>query len=145
MPSIETSSPSSTTADAIVTAGLHAHLDTIWEEAGRVDVSVYLRDDDGAVIGGIIGRVAWRWLYVQRLWVDAAHRGRGHGAAILDAAEQFAIARGCIGSHLDTFGEEALPFYRRRGYTVWGTLEGFPPGGRQHALKKELSSPADGA
>lgn len=142
MPTIETASPPDAAADAVVTAGLHDHLRPIWGEAERSDVSVYLRDDEGAVIGGLIGRIAWRWLYIQRFWVAEFYRGRGLGAQLLDAAESFAIARGCIGSHLDTFGDEALPFYRARGYQIWGTLEGFPPDGRQHYLSKHLA-PSD--
>lgn len=124
----------------MITAGLHDHLRPLWGDGNRSDLSIYLKDDDGRVIGGLIGRIAWRWLYVQRFWVDSAHRGQGLGASVLDAAEAHAISCGCVGSHLDTFGEEALPFYRGRGYEVWGTLEGFPLGGRQHYLRKMLPS-----
>lgn len=143
MPTITVSSPPDPVADAAVTAGLHGYLAPLWGDAERCDVSVYARDDAGTVVGGLIGRIAWRWLYVQRLWVDAAHRGAGHGAALLDAAEDFARERGCVAVHLDTFGEEAIPFYTRQGYAVWGTLEGFPPGGRQHYLRKAIA-PGEG-
>ena len=102
------------------------------------DVSVYLRDDDGAVVGGIVARIAWGWLYVERLWVDAAHRRRGHGARLLEAAEAHALERGCQGVHLDTFGDDALAFYRRCRYEVWATFDGRPPGGWQHFLRKRL-------
>ena len=138
MPAIELTTAPDVSADAVITAGLMAHLEPRWGDRGSEPVSAYLRDDGGALIGGLIGGVAWRWLYIQRLWVDAAHRSHGHGAALLAAAEEFARSRGCCGVHLDTFGEERLPFYEKAGYSVWGTLEGFPPGGRHHHLRKLL-------
>ena len=138
MPTISLHSPPDAAADAVVTDGLGAHLTPAWGAAGRTDVSVYLRDGAGLVVGGLIGRLAWSWLYVGRFWVDAGHRGRGHGAALLAVVEAFAVERGCRDAHLDTFGDAALPFYRRHGYEVWGTLEGLPPGGRKHHLRKSL-------
>jgi hypothetical protein len=39
---------------------------------------------------------------------------------------------------LDTFEFQALPFYERRGYRVFGTLDGFPPGYRRFYLQKSL-------
>lgn len=139
MPTIAIASPPDAAADAVVTDGLRAHLRQTWGDAGRRDVSVYLRDDDGDVIGGIVARIAWRWLYVERLWIHLAHRGFGHGSRLLQAAEAHAVESGCLGIHLDTFGDEALGFYRARRYEVWGSLDGMPPGGRQHFLRKSLS------
>lgn len=48
------------------------------------------------------------------------------------------MASGGIALHLDTGGDESFPFYERHGYEVFGTLEGFPPGIRQHFLRKPL-------
>ena len=138
MPTISIASPPDPSADAVVTNGLRAHLLPVWGDPERRDVSVYLRDDNGDLVGGIVARIAWRWLYVERLWIDAAHRGRGHGTRLLEAAEAHAADHGCRGVHLDTFGDEALAFYRRCHYEVWGTLEGLPPGGQQHFLRKRL-------
>ena len=138
VPSLTRALPPDPETDAAVTEGLRAHLRPAWGDARRVDVSWYLRDDEGQVVGGMIGHVAWGWLYLERVWVDAGWRGQGHGAALLRAAEAFAAESGCAGLHLDTFGDEAVGFYRRQGFEVWGTLEGLPPGGRKHALRKVL-------
>lgn len=128
--------PPDAAVDAAVTEGLRSYLRPAWGASRRTDVSWYVHDDDGRLIGGAVGHVAWEWLYLDRVWVDAAWRGRGHGAALLGAAEAWARESGCAGIHLDTFGDEALGFYRHLGYQVWGTLEGLPPGGRKHALRK---------
>jgi GNAT superfamily N-acetyltransferase len=101
-------------------------------------VHIFLRDDDDHVVGGLLGHIRWRWLYVAKLWVNDRVRGAGHGSALLAAAEELARGRGCIGVHLDTFEYQARPFYEKLGYTVFGTLDGYPPGYRQFHLAKTL-------
>ena len=104
-------------------------------------IGFFLRDEEGTLCGGLTGNLRWEWLYVEILWVREDLRGRGHGSRMLEGAEEFASASGGIAVHLDTGGESALAFYEHRGYEVFGTLEGFPPGARQHFLRKWLRSP----
>lgn len=136
--SVTAASPADREVEAQVTAGLRAHLDPQWGDSGRRPITFAARDDAGRLLGGIVASIAWGWLYVDRLWVDDAHRRRGHGRRLLVAAEAYAREHGCAGVHLDTFGDDALPFYLQLGYEVWGTLDGLPPGGCKHALKKRL-------
>jgi GNAT superfamily N-acetyltransferase len=82
---------------------------------------------------------------VAKLWVAAEARGAGHGSALLAAAEAEAWARGCLGVHLDTFEYQALPFYQRHGYELFGTLDGYPPGYRQFYVRKLRPGGARGA
>jgi GNAT superfamily N-acetyltransferase len=98
------------------------------------------RDADGNVVGGILGRMRWRWLYIAKLWVDEGARGQGIGKRLMAAAEDLARSRGCTDVSLDTFDFQARPFYEKLGYEVFGTLEGFPPGSRQYYLRKRLTS-----
>jgi GNAT superfamily N-acetyltransferase len=102
-------------------------------------VAVFARDDDGSVVGGLIGEIRWGWLYVAKLWVHEAHRGRGLGKQLLETAEAHARDAGCIASRLDTFDFQARPFYEGLGYRLFGQLEGYPPGGRAFYLWKPLS------
>ena len=101
-------------------------------------VRFVLRDDKGAVLGGLIGVIRWKWLYVSKLWVSDAARGKGYGTKLLAAAEKRARERGCTDVSLDTFEFQARPFYERQGYKLFGTLEGYPPGYRQFYLTKRL-------
>jgi GNAT superfamily N-acetyltransferase len=64
--------------------------------------------------------------------------GRGIGTALREHAEERARERGCRGAHLDTFEYQALPFYQKLGYELFGTLDDFPPGYRQFYLRKRL-------
>src|SRR3954465_15305037 len=74
-------------------------------------VQIFLRDDAGHVVGGLLGHIRWRWLYVAKLWIADEHRSAGYGAALMAAAESHAHARGCLGAYLDTFEYQARPFY----------------------------------
>ena len=106
--------------------------------SNRRRLGVFLRGPDGRIVGGLVGDTAWQWLYVDALWIDEPLRNQGHGRAMLRAAEERARARGCRNVYLDTFDFQALPFYRKEGYEVYGTQEDFPPGHRRYYLRKEL-------
>jgi predicted GNAT family N-acyltransferase len=72
-----------------------------------------------------------------RLCVRASARGRGIGAALLEAAEREARAAGAIriGMHAQT---DALPLYERAGYTPYG--ERFDEEGIEHVgMEKQLT------
>jgi GNAT superfamily N-acetyltransferase/uncharacterized damage-inducible protein DinB len=123
---------------AVVNAGLRAFNVARIGEPAEEPVHVFVRDATGVVAGGLLGHIRWRWLYVAKLWLAEDFRGAGLGTAMLEAAEGHARERGCIGVFLDTFEYQARPFYEKRGYAVFGTLDGYPPGYRQHHLAKRL-------
>jgi ribosomal protein S18 acetylase RimI-like enzyme len=56
----------------------------------------------------------------------------------MDAVEEDARRRGCVGAHVETTDYQALPFYEKRGYAVFGVLEGYPVGSRSYYLRKVL-------
>ena len=100
--------------------------------------TILLRDPGGEVVGGLLAEVYWGWLHVDALWVTDSLRGRGYGAKLMTTAEQEAVARGCNSAFLDTFSFQALPFYERLGYEVFGELVDFPPGHGRYFLRKSL-------
>ena len=95
--------------------------------------------ESAAVIGGLWGRTSWSFLYVELLYVPDLLRGQGFGSRLLRQAEEEALRRGCTGAWLDTFSFQAPDFYRRRGYTVFGAIEDYPPGHRRYFLRKSLT------
>ena len=90
----------------------------------------------GEIVGGLLGHTNWNWLFVRQLWVADAFRSTGTGSRLMHAAEAEAVARGCAHAHLDTFEFQALPFYRKLGYEVFGELQDYPPGFRRFFLQK---------
>jgi GNAT superfamily N-acetyltransferase len=101
-------------------------------------VRFVVRGDDGSVLGGLIGEIRWNWMYVSKLWVSDAARGKGFGTKLMQAAEDLARQRGCTDVSLDTFEFQAKPFYDKLGYRLFGTLHGYPPGYKQFYLTKHL-------
>jgi ribosomal protein S18 acetylase RimI-like enzyme len=81
----------------------------------------------GAVIGYAI--VTWgfdleyggRDSYLTELWIDPAHRGKGHGKAALSLVEDFARQHGAGALHLAVRADNlaATRLYERNGYTDW--------------------------
>jgi GNAT superfamily N-acetyltransferase len=101
-------------------------------------VSIFLRDANDEVLGGVLGEIWAQWLFVSHLWVAAPLRGHGYGHKLLRAAEDYATERGCRNAYLTTFSFQARPFYEKLGYEVFAELEDFPPGHKHYFLKKRL-------
>ena len=92
--------------------------------------------------GSKILRLNWGgWLGVRWLWVAGSWRGRGQGTRLLAAAEAMALEHGATAATLETHNSDALAFYKRRGFSVFGTLEDFPPGHAKYFLRKALAGP----
>ena len=101
-------------------------------------LGIFVRDPDGRILGGLLGDTYWGWLYVSILWIDERLRGQGYGEKLLAAAEQEAIRRSCKHAHLETMSFQALPFYEKHGYTVFGVLEDLPEGHQKYYMHKKL-------
>jgi GNAT superfamily N-acetyltransferase len=100
------------------------------------DLWVIARDSGGNVSGGLKGRTFYSWLFIDWLWVSSAARGDGIGGQLLNAAEEAARRRGCLGAYVDTFSFQAPDFYRQKGYEEFGRIDGLPPGHSCIWLKK---------
>lgn len=107
--------------------------------AGAGDLTVIARHD-GENVGGLVGLTHWNWLHIRLFWIAEPFRRQGVGTRLLRAAEDEARLRGCEHAHLDTFSFQALPFYQKHGYTVFGQLEDYPPGHRRFFLQKMLTT-----
>ena len=53
-------------------------------------------------------------------------------------AEDIAVGRGCTGVWLDTFAFQALGFYGKLGYSIFGELKDHPRGVTQYWLQKRF-------
>ena len=101
------------------------------------NVAVIAGDETGTVIGGIHGEIFYNWLHVHTFWVDETWRGQKIGTRLLFQIEEVALVKECHGSHLETIGFQALEFYLKNGYEVFGQLNNKPKGNIWYYLKKE--------
>lgn len=95
-------------------------------------------DDNGNIIGGILGGTYWGWMYIDILWVQEDCRHKGIGSKLLTEAEKEAVRRGCHHVHLDTMSWQAPEFYKKNGYEVIGVLPDIPSGNQKYLLMKAL-------
>ena len=102
-------------------------------------IGFFLKNREGEWLGGLLGDAWGGWLNVRFLWLTEMARGQRHGTRLMDAAEAYALGRGCFAAALDTHSYEALGFYQKRGYEVFGALEDCPPGHTKYFLRKRLA------
>ncbi len=98
----------------------------------------FLKNERGELMGGLLGIIWGGCLNISILWVDEAVRGQGNATRLMDAAEAYARERHCHLATLDTHSFQARPFYERRGYEVFGTLDDYPKGHKKFFLRKKL-------
>lgn len=106
--------------------------------SGYEKLVLLLKDDQGTIKGGLEAHTYFQWMFIENLAVDESVRKSGWGSKLLEAAHEEARRRGCGNSWLDTFGFQALPFYQKLGYTVFGALDDFPPGYKRYFLTRAL-------
>jgi tetratricopeptide (TPR) repeat protein len=104
-------------------------------------LAIPIEDNAGVVTGGFWGCTLFQWLHVQLLFIPESLRGKGVGSALMAAAETEARKRGCIGAHVTSFSFQAVPFYEKLGYTLFGQLDDYPPGHNLIYLRKRFDTP----
>ena len=66
------------------------------------DIGVYVRDEKGVMLGGLIGVRKGEWLNIDFLWVSEGARGSGVGSQLIKSAEVEAKHKGCRHALVDT-------------------------------------------
>jgi len=134
------SEPRAESADAtFVREGLALFNVAVTGDSYYSPLAIFLKDEWGAVLGGVLGHVWGGWLDLEALWVTEPFRGKGYGGKLLEAAEDEARAQGCHGVYLTTFSFQARPFYEKLGYEVVAEIAEYPRGHRHYVLKKTLA------
>ncbi|WP_079912429.1 N-acetyltransferase [Paenibacillus sp. 32352] len=102
------------------------------------EVNLFLKDGEDHILGGLVGEVCWNWLEVHYVFVEEAYRRSGYGKQLLDQAERMAQEKQCDFIKLDTLSFQALGFYQKLGFDIYGTIPN--AGGHTHYyLKKDLT------
>ncbi|KIZ33935.1 MULTISPECIES: GNAT family N-acetyltransferase [Rhodopseudomonas] len=130
--------PNESHRDVVVKA-LLAYNDSAVGPSGVEPLAILITDPaTGKPAGGLWGRTAYNWCYVDLFVIPEQLRGHDLGSKVLAQAEDIARQRGCIGIWLDTYWFQAREFYEKQGYEVFGSLDDYPRGGQRYFLKKNL-------
>ena len=101
-------------------------------------LAIFLRNEQHEIIAGLSGYTWAGMCEIEFLWVHEDLRGQGYGSRLMGIAEDIARERGCHHAHLDTMSFQALPFYEKNGYTVYGVLNDLPVGHSRYFLSKVM-------
>lgn len=123
----------------VLSEGLLSHHAKNGHPRKSVKYSIFLKDQNNKVLGGVIVTFLWNGMEINSLWVDEALRGQGWGRKLMDAAEKEAIKRGCTLAYTNTFSYQSPEFYTKQGYNLYGRLDDFPTGSAKLNFSKRLT------
>lgn len=104
----------------------------------RREVRLFVRDENGQIMGGLLGSVNMHCLVIQIMWVDASQRGLGIGRALVAAAEDMARAAGALQAIVETTDFQAPIFYEKLGYQVIFVVDDAPIGAKTIFMRRKL-------
>ena len=55
--------------------------------AGPSPLDVFIHDQDGQIVGGLVADTYWGWLDIEDLWIDRVYTRRGYGRKLMGLAE----------------------------------------------------------
>lgn len=95
----------------------------------------FIAEVEGVMVGAVAGYTWGGVSELRQVFVDEAHRGKGLGLALVQAAIAEARARGVRHVFLSTYDFQAPGFYRRLGFVEIARIEDKPLGHTDHIMR----------
>ena len=108
------------------------------EVAESEPLNLYVEDEHGEIMAGLVGETFGNWLEIEYLFVKEDIRGQGIGSQLLQQAESEAKKRNCRFAFVNTYQFQAPAFYQKYGYKEVFTLKDYPYTGQRHYYQKDL-------
>ena len=108
------------------------------EAAESEPLNIYVEDDSGELMAGLVAETFGNWLEIEYLFVKEEFRGQGIGSQLLQQAESEAKKKNCRYAFVNTYQFQAPAFYQKHGYQEVFTLKDYPYTGQRHYYQKEL-------
>ena len=96
------------------------------EAAESEPLNLYVEDDSGELMAGLVAETFGNWLEIEYLFVKEDLRGQGIGSQLLHQAESEAKMRNCRFAFVNTYQFQAPAFYQKYGYKEVFTLKDYP-------------------
>ena len=108
------------------------------ETAESEPLNLYVEDEKGNLLAGLIAETFGNWLEIEYLFVKEEFRGQGIGSQLLQQAESEAKKKNCRYAFVNTYQFQAPTFYQKYGYKEVFTMKDYPYTGQRHYYQKEL-------
>lgn len=108
------------------------------EEAESESLNLYVEDEKGNLMAGLVAETFGNWLEIEYLFVKEELRGQGIGSKLLQQAENEAKNRNCRFSFVNTYQFQAPDFYLSHGYKEVFALQDYPYTGQRYYYQKDL-------
>ena len=108
------------------------------ETAESEPLNIYVEDDSGELLAGLVAETFGNWLEIEYLFVKEGLRGQGIGSQLLQQAESEAKKRNCRFAFVNTYQFQAPAFYQKYGYKEVFVLKDYPYSGQRHYYQKDL-------
>ena len=108
------------------------------EEAESESLNLYVEDEKGNLMAGLVAETFGNWLAIEYLFVREELRGQGIGSKLLQRAENEAKNRNCRFSFVNTYQFQAPDFYKRHAYKEVFILQDYPYTGQRYYYQKDL-------
>ncbi len=101
-------------------------------------ITAAIRDAEGGLHGGVVGRLAGDSVYIEVVWNDDTVRGSGLGRETMRLVEDRARDLGAREAWLYTMSFQAKPFYEKLGYRQFAELSWLDGRHARHFMRKDL-------
>lgn len=102
-------------------------------------LSLAFIDDINGYLGGVLAKQTGNRFHISLLAVDEALRGKKIGSQLLIEVEAYAKREACRYLTVNTQDFQAVSFYQKHGFTIFGELEDCPfEGTTKFFLKKAI-------
>ena len=108
------------------------------EEAESEPLNLYVEDEKGNLMAGLVAETFGNWLEIEYLFVREELRGQGIGSKLLQRAENEAKNRNRRFAFVNTYQFQAPDFYKSHGYKEVFTLQNYPYTGQRFYYQKDL-------
>ena len=108
------------------------------EEAESEPLNLYVEDEKGNLLAGLVAETFGNWLEIKYLFVKEELREQGIGSKLLEQAESEVKNRNCRFAFVNTYQFQAPDFYKSHGYKEVFALQNYPYTGKRFYYQKDL-------
>lgn len=108
------------------------------DQGAAYPFAIFIRNKEGGIVAGCNGSIIFGSIYTDQLWVDPNLRKRGMGKKLMEAVHEYGKKHGCTISTVATMSFQAPDFYKKLGYKIDFSREGYSKGASCIFMSKKL-------